>query len=205
MSTLDKIINLLKKSGKSQKDLCDFLGLNQQAFTGWKSGNTTSYKKYLPQIASFFSVSVDSLVGDADIEKAFNPIPIGTQGRRPIIGSLSAGLGTFAEEEILGWETVDEQYNNDEYFYFRVDGDSMSPLINDGDLLLIKRQDSVDSGDIGAFLVDGEEGFVKRVKYDTNYITLISLNPAYEPIVFMGEDVLRVRVVGKLVEMKRKF
>ena len=205
MSTLDKIITLLKREKKTQRELCDYLGLNQQAFTGWKNGQTTSYKKYLPQIAKFFSVSVDALVGDADIEKAFNPIPVGVQGRRPIIGSLSAGLGTFAQEEILGWEMVDEQYNNDEYFYFRVEGDSMSPLINDGDLLLIRRQDSVDSGDIGAVVVDGEEGLIKRIKYDAEHIALVSLNPAYDPMLFLGEDVLRVRIVGKLVEMKRKF
>ena len=76
MFILDKIIALLKEQGKSQKELCEYLGIKQQAFTNWKGGNNTSYMKYLPQIAEYFHVSVDYLLGNTD-EK--NP-PAKSQG-----------------------------------------------------------------------------------------------------------------------------
>lgn len=65
MDTLDKISILLKEQGKKQKDLTDYLGVTKNAFSNWKSGNNTSYMKKLPQIADFFDVSVDYLLGKA--------------------------------------------------------------------------------------------------------------------------------------------
>ena len=63
MGTLDIVSDLLKTQNKSQKDLTDFLGIKKNAFTNWKNGHTESYKKYLPQIADFLSVSIDYLLG----------------------------------------------------------------------------------------------------------------------------------------------
>lgn len=62
LNTLSNIEALLKAQKKTQKELCDFLGINGQAFTNWKNGNSKSYKKYLPEIAKFFNVSVDAIV-----------------------------------------------------------------------------------------------------------------------------------------------
>ena len=63
MCTLNKIQELLKSQGKKQKDLTDYLGLTKNAFSNWKSGDNSSYMKYLPQIADFLNVSVDFLLG----------------------------------------------------------------------------------------------------------------------------------------------
>ncbi len=63
MDTLDKIISLLNEQNHQQKELTDYLGLEKSTFSAWKNGKSSSYKKYLPEIASFFKVSVDELVG----------------------------------------------------------------------------------------------------------------------------------------------
>ena len=63
MSTLTKIITLLKEQNKKQKDLMDYLGLGKSAFTGWKSGKNTSYLKHIGKIAEFLGVSADYLLG----------------------------------------------------------------------------------------------------------------------------------------------
>lgn len=63
MEVLNNIIQLLKKNKKRQVDLTDYLGLSKNAFTNWKSGDNTSYKKHLPKIAEFLNVSVDFLLG----------------------------------------------------------------------------------------------------------------------------------------------
>lgn len=73
MDTLDKISALLKEQGKTQKELTDYLGLTKNAYTSWKSGTNKSYLKHLPQIAEFFDVSVDYLLGKTEIRKGAGP------------------------------------------------------------------------------------------------------------------------------------
>ena len=63
MFVLNRITALLKERGVQQKILCEHLGLKAQAYTNWKGGGNDSYMKYLPQIAAFFGVSVDYLLG----------------------------------------------------------------------------------------------------------------------------------------------
>lgn len=63
MNTLDKIISLLEEQKRQQKELTDYLGLEKSTFSAWKNGKSSSYKKYLPEIANFFRISVDELVG----------------------------------------------------------------------------------------------------------------------------------------------
>lgn len=65
MGTLDKIIELLAVQNRQQKELTDYLGVEKSTFSAWKNGKSASYKKYLPEIASFFSVTVDELVGNS--------------------------------------------------------------------------------------------------------------------------------------------
>lgn len=67
---LNKITSLLKEQKRTQKELCTFLGLNQVAFSEWKSGKSKSYTKYLPQIAEFFGCSVDYLLGKEQKKEA---------------------------------------------------------------------------------------------------------------------------------------
>lgn len=214
MGLYEKIQALCRSKGFEISNLGEHIpnvSITKGSISKWKNG-AVPRANTLNKIAEYFGVSSEYLRGeesfdDSALSRAFNVVPMGKQGMRPIYGSISAGLGEFVEgdNEILGWEPVEEKFATDEYFYLRVKGDSMSPKIEDGDLLLIRRQTSVDSGDIGAFLVDGEEGYVKRVKYDVDYITFISLNPAYEPITFLGADVQRVRVVGKVIKIVKNL
>ncbi len=66
MSTLDKILDELARTSHTQKELCEYLGIGKQAFSDWKAHKSTSYMKYLPQIADFFGVSVDYLAGKTE-------------------------------------------------------------------------------------------------------------------------------------------
>ena len=116
----------------------------------------------------------------------------------PIYTPTAAGFGHYADNEIIGYEEVPAEWVNnfEDYCIVRVDGDSMSPKFEDNDLLLIKNQDSVDSGTIAVVLVDGEKSFVKKVVYGKGWIELVSINPEYPPLRFEGKDVLRVCVFG---------
>lgn len=208
---LNRILDLLKENGKNQKELSKALGINASAVTEWKKGKMKSYNHYLYQIAEFFNVSVDYLLGKSPVRHntmeilrtdSSSYVPI------PIVGNVAAGYTALAETDIIGYELVDTSVLTDgyEYAWLRVKGDSMSPLILEGDLVLIRLQDEVDSGDLAVVIVDEEDGVIKRVQYSTNKVTLVSENSDdYPPRVFQGKEINRLRIWGKAVEIKRKL
>ena len=79
----------------------------------------------------------------------------------------------------------------------------MSPLIDDGSEILVKKQDCVDNGQIGVVLIDGEDAVVKKISYGDDWIELISVNPYYPPRRFEGADVQRVRVLGLVKKVSK--
>lgn len=116
----------------------------------------------------------------------------------PILGDVAAGMGCFADNSIIGYETLPQAWINShhEYILLRVKGDSMFPKFEENDLLLIKAQNSVDSGDYAVALIEDEVGVVKRIFYDRDWIELISANPSYPARRFEGADVQKIRIVG---------
>lgn len=191
---------LLKRANVKQNELAAGIGVAKSTVSMWISGKAAPRMEKVQKIADILNCSTEELLmprGDV------RPVP--RQGMLPVLGRVSAGRGVIAEEDIIGYESTDERYDNGEYFYLQVSGDSMSPKIDDGDLVLVHRQTSVDSGSVGVISVDGEDGFVKRVVYDKENIDLISFNPYYPPMHFHGRDVLRVYVLGKVIKLERKL
>lgn len=125
----------------------------------------------------------------------------------PVFASVSAGFGAYASNDILEYipMVIDNPYDADDTIGIRVCGDSMYPKIEDGDIIVVRKQDSVDSGDIAVLLLDGEEGLVKKVVYGETWIELHSFNPEYKTRRFENEEVLRLRVVGLVVGSYKKF
>lgn len=195
---------IMDEKGILQRDIAKGINVSEPTVSSWILGKYFPKIDRVQDIANFLGVSMNELLSSPE-EKAFDTRSVPVQGCRPVIGIASAGKGVIADEDIIGWETVDKVYDTEEYFYLAVQGDSMSPKIDDGDLVLVKRMVSVDSGSVGVFIVDGETGYVKKVEYDMAHITLISFNPYYPPMTFSGHDVLRVSVVGKVIELKRRF
>jgi repressor LexA len=115
---------------------------------------------------------------------------------------VSAGRGVIAAQDIIGWESVDNNYDNEDCFWLRVSGDSMSPKIDNGDLILIDKSAQIESGNIVVALVDNE-GFIKRADLTSDSITLVSFNPYYPPMLFEGKETERVYFVGKVVKQER--
>lgn len=123
----------------------------------------------------------------------------------PVIGDVAAGAGVIAEDNITGYEFADPRFCNGEYFYLRVNGDSMSPWISSGDRVLCRRQDTLLNGQIGIFIVDEEGGVVKEYEEHDDMICLISYGSGYRPRVFSGSERARVRIVGRVVQSVRDW
>ncbi len=116
----------------------------------------------------------------------------------PVFGSVSAGFGAYAADEILDYipTIITNSADAENTIAIKVTGDSMYPKIEDGDTIIVRKQTSVDSGSIAVLLLDGDEGLVKKVNYGPDWIELVSINPEYKTHLFEGKEVLRLQVVG---------
>ncbi|MBQ9860598.1 MAG: helix-turn-helix domain-containing protein [Clostridia bacterium] len=183
-------------------------GVNKSTVMRWERGDTSKINlPTLHLLAQHFHVNTQWLMGlSEDMDPPQSPslpnaVPV------PVMGAVRAGCGGAVCEEIIGTEPVDAGSLRGEcdYFWLRVSGDSMTPMINDRDLVLVRRQEQVDSGRYAVVLVDGEEGLVKRVVYSDDWLELQSVNPYYPPRRFEGEQMSQVTIVGLVVESKRKY
>ena len=126
----------------------------------------------------------------------------------PVLGYVAAGLPADAIENIVDWEEIPQAVaDKGDYFGLVINGDSMEPRICKGDVVIVKKQSDVESGDIAIVIVDGDEGTCKKVIKNQAGINLVSLNPKYEPIFYTWEEVEKLPVVinGKVVELRGKF
>ena len=116
----------------------------------------------------------------------------------PIIGTIAAGAPIFADENMEGEILVDESnIGKGRFFALRVRGDSMiNAGINNGDLVIIKRQPLAENGDIIAALIDSE-ATLKRLSLSNDEVFLLPENEKYSPInVTCRED---FKILGKMV------
>ncbi len=165
--------------------------------------------KTLFSVSQALGISVSELMAKLNTNSNIEEIPLDKMVYIPVVGMVRAGYGGLAFESDLGQETASASvisgYNKEDFFYLKVKGDSMEPRLYEGDLVLVRRQTSIDSGSYGVVTIDDEEGVVKIVNYDKNSITLISQNHNYPPRKFVGPEVERIRVIGKVIESKSKF
>lgn len=192
-----------KKSGMTQAELAQYMGLSQQAVGKWETGRSSPDQNTLRQLADLFHVTVDSLLGRSEAGVAPWNAPT-SEIAIPIIGTVKAGYQGLAFEEDYGTESASVK-NPESYFYLLVRGESMEPRIVSGDLALIHQQPDVDSGDLAIVLVDGEEGTLKKVVKQPGVVILQPFNPKYQPQIFIGQEIERLTIVGKVVEIKSKW
>ena len=167
----------------------------------WQQGKVPHHSTLL-KLADYFNVSVDSLLGNESQQPSVESNAVFLDAKRvymiPLYESVSAGFGAYASSEIVGYEpcSIPNPADAANSLCIRVQGDSMFPFIKNGDIVQVHKQTSVDSGSVAVVLVDGEEGLVKKVVYDTEFIELHSFNPIYPVLRYEGKDVLRIQVVG---------
>ena len=127
----------------------------------------------------------------------------------PVLGVVKAGYDYLAQENWIGTIDVEKNIVNDgsEYFALKVVGDSMSPVLIQDDIVVIKKQNDFENGDIVVAIVNGNEATIKKGKKTDSSITLQPLNPSYDPLVFTYDEVksIPVTIVGIVKQLKREF
>lgn len=171
--------------------------LRKNDVSQYVSGKVTPRQDKLAVLAEALEVSEVWLMGyGADLESVgIMPLPKAT--RIPLVGTIACGAPILAEENVEETVSCPEGVQAD--FCLRCKGDSMRDArILDGDIVYIRQQSEVDNGQIAAVLID-DEATLKRVYVTSDSIILQAANPLYAPLVYSGEEMASVRILGRAV------
>ncbi|MBO5313568.1 MAG: helix-turn-helix domain-containing protein [Clostridia bacterium] len=187
MVSYDVFEHLIRKRGLTPYRVAKETGVSCATLTSWKNGSYTPKIDKLSLIAEYLGVSLGELMGE---EKG---------GKLPILGEIACGTPIFARENIEGYAPA--CYGTVADFCLFAKGDSMiGARIYEGDLVFVKKQSMVENGEIAVVLIE-DSATLKRVYYypDEGKLILTPENPKYKPLVFIGEELLQVQILGKAV------
>lgn len=217
MANIGKMITLCRKQrGYTQDDLAKMLNCTKQAISHYETNRRRPDYETLEAIADVLNVPMAFFLSDLEkkeeLERIYATYTNASHSnavRIPVLGNIPAGIPIEAVEDIEDWEELPKSMTRGgkEYFGLSVKGDSMEPEYRNGDILILQKQDSCETGDDCAVMVNGNDVTFKRVRRSEKGITLQPLNPAYDPMFFSNEEImsLPVRIIGVVVEIRRKI
>jgi len=201
---IGKVIQLIReKKGINQKELADKINISYSVMNRIESGERPVRDEEIKNIANVLDVSTDYLLG------AENRTTETKKGVKiPVLGSISAGVPIEAVTDIIDYEEITEEMaNQGEHFALQINGDSMEPKFSQGDVVIVRKQPTVESGEIGIVLVNGHDATIKKIEKSEKGIYIIPTNNKYSPKFFNNEDIqeLPVLILGRVIELRAKF
>lgn len=206
-----RLASAMKQKKITQSELCTKTGISRSTMSQYCSGSFRPRAEKLEQLAKALGVSEAWLLGyDETGEPAIsladfpNIRPIHLK-RFPILGEIACGQPIFAQEKHDDFLMADSEIHAD--FCLLAKGDSMiGARIYDGDAVFIRSQPMVENGEIAAVIIDNE-ATLKRVYYDKLQarLQLVPENPTYSPLVYVGEELESIRILGKAIAFMSRF
>lgn len=206
-TTAERIKEGMELRQLKQADLVEKTGISKGALSSYISGRYVPKQNNIFLIAKALNVNESWLMGnDVPLERRKPDRKKGIV--IPVLGRVAAGIPIDAIEEIIDTEEIAEELaQTGKFFGLQIKGDSMEPDIHNGDTVIVRQQEDAENDEIVIALVNGYDGVCKRLKKYENSIALVSLNANYEPLYFNKDeiDTKPVRIIGKVVELRRKF
>ena len=221
MSSFSERLKLLRREiGLSQQKLADATGLTKSSVNMYERGEREPGLQTVALLAAHFKVDTDYLLGNSPYRSKAEWLQI-LQGEEaphlpkealpiagrtlPLLGEIACGEPIFAQEEqnCFGVSGGDLKAN----FCLRAKGDSMiGARIMDGDLVFIRAQSTVENGEIAAVIIE-DSATLKRVYYypEESKLSLNAENPRYAPLIYVGEELNHIRILGKAVAFQSKI
>ena len=193
------IKDLRNKNGLTQAQLARLCGVHQTAVSQWEKGRTDPDRESMKILSEVFGVPVDTIMG---LSSGDNKVII------PVLGYVRAGVPIEAGEEILDYEEISPQLAaTGDFFALQIRGNSMEPRICENDVVIVRKQSDVDSGDVAVVLVNSMDATVKKVVKKGTSISLVPFNTNYDVMIYTAEEISRlpVTIIGKVVELSGKF
>ena len=202
---------LREEKGLNMKEAAAQLQLPYTTYRNYEQGLREPNSETLVQIANFYGVSVDYLIGRSTsrnsvlydqrpvtIPPGFMPMP--EMAQVPLVGRIACGTPITAEQNVEQIVSIPAAWRAT--FTLMCKGDSMAPRIQDGDLVAVRSQPEVENGEIAAVRI-GEEATLKHVYVYPNYIELRPENPEYNSIIKIGPEMEDVHIEGRVVGLCR--
>ena len=197
---------------KERNDICRDLNFKYTTFTDWYNGKKYPRIDKIEMLANYFNIKKSDLIEnhEDDILNKIGAIPISDIDvtNIPLLGTVKAGYDYLAQENIIDYISFKvDGTDKENYYALNVVGDSMTPLFDDGDTVIVHKQDDFENGDNCVVLINGEEATIKKVYKDNTGIELKAVNPYYPPRVFSKEDIkdLPVKIIGVVEKSIRNF
>lgn len=196
-----------KKLNLTLKDVADYVGVSEATVSRWESGNIANMRRdRISALAEILKVSPIDIMGITESDESPQLTSKGIL--IPVLGYVRAGVPIEAVEEILDYEEISqEQARTGDFFALKIKGDSMEPKISEGDVVIVRKQSTVENGELAVVLVNGDDATVKKFYRSNNGIKLVSTNPKFDPFFYTPTEVnsLPVSVIGRVVELRAKF
>lgn len=203
------IKQLRKEHGLTQEELGQKMNppLQRAAIAKWETGRTQNIKRsQIEQLSQLFGIKPSELmcIRKEDVNEYYQDMEETSGFKIPVLGKVAAGIPIEMIEDIVDYEEIPmSMAKTGDYFAVQVKGDSMQPRIYEGDILIVRKQEDAESGDIVIATVDGQDATCKRLMKYAEGVSLMSLNQNYDPMFFSSED--DVQILGKVVENRQKF
>lgn len=192
--------------GISQNQLAKKAGISQAGLSAIENTTKSPNIDTLNRIANALGIPITALLGDPQIGTSRHPK---TKKTIPVLGQIPAGIPIEAIEDVLDYEDLSEQEAADDFEYFglRIKGNSMYPEYQDGDTIIVRRQDTAETGADAVVMVNGYDATFKRIKRSADGIILMPINTTeFEPTFYSNAQIesLPLRILGICVELRRK-
>ena len=200
MEVKNIIKNRRLKLGLTMKQLADRVGVSEGTVSRWESGDIENMRRdKIVALSKALNIS-PALIMEWDEKTPSRSVRI------PVLGRVAAGIPLEAITDILDYEEIPGEWPG-EYISLQVKGDSMTPAIPDGAVVIVRIQPDAESGEFVVAQVNRQDATVKKLLKRADGITLQPLNPNYEPLFFSEEEkeTLPVRIIGKVVEIRIKL
>lgn len=204
-TTAERIQEGMTLRNLKQADLVERTGISKGALSSYLSGRYTPKQNNIYLISKALNVSEAWLMG---AEVPMTPIERTKGVSINVLGRVAAGIPIEAVTDIVDTEEITEELaKTGEFFGLLIKGDSMTPSICSGDVVIVRQQDDAESGDTVIATVNGTDAVCKRLRKYKDGIELLSNNPSYQPMEFNNTEIIEkpVRILGKVVELRRKF
>lgn len=201
---------IMREKNMRQIDVANKSGISKGRVSRWMSGENIPYGESLAKLAEALGVSVDRLLGKTDPIERFikgdttedTELPFNLETLVPVLGTVAAGVPITAQEDVVGQIPVLDKQGD--FFALKVKGDSMSPRIMDGDIVLVNPSGEVEDGNVVIAMINGDVT-CKVLKRSHGNVMLVPFNPIFEPIVFTYDAGDQFEILGKVVESRHEW
>jgi repressor LexA len=194
----------------SQAELAKKLGyISRSSIAKIEAGVNDLTQSKIMEFADALMTTPEYLMGFDEAKFGVTECKISKGVKIPVLGRVAAGMPIEAVEDIEDYEEIPEAMAaRGDFFALRIQGKSMEPKFSDGDVVIVRKQDDIDSGEIGVVIVNGSDATVKKVMKQENGIMLVATNQVVYPPKYYDRkaiEELPVRIIGRVVELRAKF